>query len=175
MRLPAKCLWAVASALWVMLLASASVDAKARYPLLGAAAPEVLQHLIAGPAGNFRLSDHRGEVVVVGFWTSWCDACADYLAMLQSLDQTYASAGLVVLAVSLDTERQSALDFVHPFSKKLRASNDGPETIGRLFAVEDVPLTVLIDRDGVVRYAHTVNDHINQMAIQRELKILLDE
>ncbi|MEI6458413.1 MAG: TlpA disulfide reductase family protein [Pseudomonadota bacterium] len=173
MRLPAKCLWVIASALLALL--STGVQAKPRHPLIGRAAPEVLQHLAPGRPGNFRLSDHRGEVVLLGFWTSWCGSCGDYLEMLQGLDQTYAPAGLVVLGVSLDEDRQAALDFVHPYAAKLRTSNDDPVAVGRLYAVEDVPLTILIDRDGVVRFAHAVNDHINQAAIRRELRTLLDE
>jgi peroxiredoxin len=175
MRLPAKCLSAIASAVMGLLLVIAPVTAKPRYPLTGQAAPEVLQHLLSGPAGNFRLSDHRGEVVLLGFWTSWCDACAEYLATLQALDRTYAPAGLVVLGVSLDDDRKAAAEFVRPYARQLRSGNDAPAEIGSLYEVDDVPMTILIDRDGVIRFAHTANDHANQVAIQRELKTLLDE
>jgi peroxiredoxin len=148
---------------------------KLRHPLVGHAAPEVLQHLQTGPAGNFRLSDHRGEVVLLGFWTSWCADCADYLSRLRSLESTYESAGLVVLAVSLDEDRKAAREFIRQPLNSLRTSNDEPSTVGKLYDVADVPMTVLIDRDGVVRYVHVVNDHASQVAVQRELRQLLDE
>ncbi len=174
MRLPARCLWAWAAAC-VLAAGPVAGAAKFRHPLVGHAAPEVLQHLQTGPAGNFRLSDHRGEVVLLGFWTSWCADCSDYLAQLRSLESTYGSAGLVVLAVSLDEDRKAARDFIHPPLNVLRTSNDDPVGIGRLYDVVDVPMTVLIDRDGVVRHVHSVNDHASQVAIQRELRTLLDE
>jgi peroxiredoxin len=175
MRFSAKSFWAIAAALAVTASCSFQANAKPRHPLVGHAAPDLLQHLQSGPAGNFRLSDHRGEVVLLGFWASWCAACGDYLANLRALEQTYRSAGLVVLGVSLDEDRQSALDFVRPYGASLRTSNDDPVGIGRQYSVEDVPLTILIDRDGVIRYVHSVSDHVNQVAIQRELRALLDE
>jgi peroxiredoxin len=152
-----------------------SSHAVARYPLIGQSAPELLQHLIAGPAGNFRLSDHRGEVVLLGFWTSWCTGCGDYLASLRSLERSYANAGLVVMAVSLDDDHAAAASMIKPFAQDLRSSNDHPSVVGDAFRVDDVPMTVLIDRDGVVRYAHLANDYANQVAMQRELRTLLDE
>jgi hypothetical protein len=175
MRLSATSLLAIATALFALAWVSAADAAKYRHPLIGRAAPDVLQHLQSGPAGNFRLSERRGEVVLLGFWTSWCAACGDYLGQLQSLDSTYRSAGLVVMAVSLDEDRQLARDFVRPFAQQLRTSNDDPGTVGRLYNVEDVPMSVLIDRDGVIRFVHLVHDHANQLAMQRELRTLLDE
>ncbi len=175
MRLSATSLMAIATALFALAWVSAADAAKYRHPLIGRAAPDVLQHLQSGPAGNFRLSERRGEVVLLGFWTSWCAACGDYLGQLQSLDSTYRSAGLVVMAVSLDEDRQLARDFVRPFAQQLRTSNDDPGTVGRLYNVEDVPMSVLIDRDGVIRFVHLVHDHANHLAMQRELRTLLDE
>jgi thiol-disulfide isomerase/thioredoxin len=175
MRSWAKRLLAIATAVFALAGASSVEAAKYRHPLLGRAAPDVLQHLQSGPAGNFRLSERRGEVVLLGFWTSWCAACSDYLNQLQSFDSTYRSAGLVVLAISLDEDRQLAREFVRPFGQQLRTSNDDPVKIGELYEVKDVPMSVLIDRDGVVRFVHLVHDHANQLAMQRELRTLLDE
>ncbi len=174
MRLPAKSLGALATAV-ALTFASPADAAKPRHPLVGRAAPEILQHLQSGPAGNFRLSEHRGEVVLLGFWTSWCSACRDYLGQLQNLEETYRAAGLVILAVSLDDDQKAARDFVNSFAAKLRTSNDDPVGVGRVYDIEDVPLSVLIDRDGVVRFVHTANDHATQVVVQRELRTLLDE
>ena len=80
-----------------------------------------------------------------------------------------------MLAVSLDEDRKAARDFVRTPMGTLRTSNDDPSTVGRLYDVADVPMTFLIDRDGVVRHVHSVNDHATQVAIQRELRVLLDE
>lgn len=150
-------------------------DTRTRYPLMDRPAPEVLQHLMAGPAGNFRLSDHRGEVVLIGFWTSWCTGCAEYLARLQALDERYAAAGLVVLGVGMDDDHRAAAEFVRDRFKALRTSNDHPDLLGAAYGVDDVPMTVLIDRDGIIRFAHMTDDYANQQAILREVKGLLDE
>lgn len=163
----------VMAALLLALSVALPVHARVVHPLVGRAAPDLLQHLLTGPAGNFRLADHRGDVVVIGFWTSWCSDCRDYLNRLAEMDRTYARAGLVVLGVGLDQDADAARQFVGRLT--LRTSNDQPETVGRNFDVADVPMTVLIDRDGVVRYVHVGQESGQQAILLHELKNLLDE
>jgi thiol-disulfide isomerase/thioredoxin len=79
-----------------------ATDRIAQHPLLGKPSPDFVQRLFTGPARNFRLSERRGQVVVLGFWTSWCGSCRAYLERLGRIDATYSSAGLVVIGVSLD-------------------------------------------------------------------------
>ena len=60
--------------------------------------------LPAASGGNVRLSEHRGEVVVLAFWSSACGTCLSELAALDQLQQTYRPAGLVTLAVSVEDD-----------------------------------------------------------------------
>jgi thiol-disulfide isomerase/thioredoxin len=147
----------------------------APYPLVGRPSPELLQHLVGGGSSNFRLSEHRGEVVLLGFWTSWCGACESYLKRLGTLEATYRSAGLVVAGVSLDDDPARAASALHAAGAKFPNGVDASKTLGRRFAVEDVPLTLLIDRDGIVRYAHGMLDGPTDAALLTEIRQLLDE
>ena len=146
-----------------------------RYPLIGKPAPEIVQRLFAGPGRNFRLSERRGEVVVIGFWTSWCGSCRTYLERLAKLDATYSQAGLVVVGISLDDDAGRAAGLARAVGTKFRVGVDTDKAVGRLFAVPDVPLTLLIDRDGVVRYAHGELDAAADADLVAELRQLLDE
>ena len=143
--------------------------------LLGHEAPELVAHFFVGRSRNFRLSEHRGDVVVVGFWTSWCGTCRAYLERLAKLDSTYASAGLVVIGVSLDDKPEAASDLAHALALTFPNALDADKTLGRRFAVDDVPLTLVIDRSGVVRYAHGGLDKADGAALITELRALLDE
>jgi thiol-disulfide isomerase/thioredoxin len=154
---------------------AAAADAAAGYALLGKPAPELVQHLFTGPSRNFRLSERRGEVVVLGFWTSWCGSCRAYLERLGKLDATYASAGLVVVGVSLDDNPAPAAELARAAQARFRNAFDAQKVLGRRFAVGDVPLTLLIDRGGVVRYAHGQLDPAGDAALLVELRRLLDE
>jgi thiol-disulfide isomerase/thioredoxin len=155
-----------------------SVDAAraaGRHPLIGKEAPELVQRLFSGPGRNFRLSERRGEVVVIGFWTSWCGSCRAYLERLAKLDATYGKAGLVVVGVSLDDDPARAESLARAVGAKFRNGVDVSKQAGRSFAVPDVPLTLLIDRAGVIRFAHGELDAAGDAELVGELRRLLDE
>lgn len=167
-----------AAVLATALLGSGSavaVDRAARHPLLGRPAPELVERLFTGQSRNFRLSERRGEVVVLGFWTSWCGSCRAFLERLGKLNATYASAGLVVVGISLDDKPASAADLARAVGVRFGNAFDSEKVIGRRFEVGDVPLTLLVDRGGVVRYAHGELDAAGDAALLVELRRLLDE
>lgn len=152
-----------------------AIDGAARHPLLGKPAPELVERLFTGSSKNFRLSERRGDVVVVGFWTSWCGSCRAYLERLGKLDATYTSAGLVVVGVSLDDKPEAAAELTRAVGVRFGNAFDSEKVIGRRFDVADVPLTLLIDRGGIVRYAHGELDTAGDAALVAELRRLLDE
>ena len=155
--------------------AAAGADPATSHPLIGRLAPEVSQRMISGPSRNFRLSERRGEVVVLGFWTSWCGSCRSYLERLGKLDATYAGAGLVVVGVSLDDDAGKAADFTRAARARFRNGVDVRKLLGARFSVGEVPLTLLIDRDGIVRYVHGELDAAGDAELLLQVRQLLDE
>ena len=154
---------------------AAAVDPAASHPLIGRLSPEVSQRLISGSNRNFRLSERRGEVVVLGFWTSWCGSCRSYLERLGKLDATYAPAGLVVVGVSLDDDAAKAAEFTRAAGARFRNGVDVRKVLGARFKVGEVPLTLLIDRDGIVRYAHGELDAAGDAELLLQVRQLLNE
>jgi thiol-disulfide isomerase/thioredoxin len=57
----------------------------------------------------FDLASHRGRVVVVYYWASWCEPCKQELNTLQSLATKYGRNGLTVVGINLDTDQQAFL------------------------------------------------------------------
>jgi thiol-disulfide isomerase/thioredoxin len=160
------------------LFAGASLSAAeplARHPLIGLSAPDFVQPLFTGRSRNFRLSERRGEVLVLGFWTSWCGSCRSYLERLGRLDATYASAGLVVVGISLDDDLGRATELTRAVGVHFRNAWASDKELGRIYRVGDVPLTLLIDREGVVRYAQVALDAGDDAALIEQLRRLLDE
>lgn len=125
--------------------------------------------------GNLRLSEHRGEVVLVGFWTSWCGTCRAYLEHLGRLHATYGSAGLVVVGVSLDDDARRASSLVQAVGAKFPNVFDARKQLGPAWRVSDVPMTVLIDRAGVVRHVHGELQRRDEPQLVEEIRRLLDE
>jgi peroxiredoxin len=99
---------------------------------------------------NVRLSEYRGDAVVVTFWGSWCGPCR---ASLVTLDAFAQQSGTPVLGVNLD----GTLDRAAAVATSLRLSYptlvDTNQRVARTYDVSKLPLTLAIDRDGAVRAA----------------------
>lgn len=151
----------------------AAVSAAEAPGLVGRPAPDFTLHALAGH--NLRLSDARGEVVLISFWTSWCGGCKEQLERTARLYSTYRPAGLVVIGVNLDDDRAKAARFAQANGADVPQGYDEGKTVARSYAVNDVPLTVLVDRAGVVRYLHGEYARRKDGELVEQLRKLLDE
>src|SRR5256885_2213168 len=98
--------------LWLAAIAfCAPAFADTPYALLAHAAPDFALHAIAG--GNVRLSEHRGDVIILSFWGSRCTPCREQLAALNRTLATYRSAGLQVYGINVDDDQTRALAYAH--------------------------------------------------------------
>jgi peroxiredoxin len=137
--------WLAAAAL----TAATAAPAQPTYSLIARPAPDFTLHAVAG--GNVRLSEHRGEVVVLTFWGSGCGTCARQLAALDRSFATYRSAGLAVYGVSVDDAPQRAAAYARAVAVAFPMLLDPDKAVGRAYQVDNLPMTVLIDRSGTIR------------------------
>jgi peroxiredoxin len=115
--------------------------------LRGAEAPDFVLKSFAGE--NLRLSEYRGEVVMLSFWATWCGDCRAQLTELAVMHDRYQDAGVELLAVSLDQNARQAREVMAGVSYPVL--HDAAGEVGRLYDVSRMPVMVLIDRGGVVR------------------------
>jgi peroxiredoxin len=130
--------------------------------------------LPAANGSNVRLSEHRGDVVLLLFWSSHCSTCAAQLSALDALDGTYQSAGLTTLAVSVDDEPARALAYAQGHRTRFPLLLDRSKQVGRAFGVVQLPTLVLIDRSGTVRYMNS-DPSRDKGSLVREVRTLLDD
>jgi peroxiredoxin len=151
----------------------ASVAASA-YFLLGHEAPDFALRAVAG--SNVRLSEHRGDVVVLSFWSSRCSNCRTQLTALDKSLATYRSAGLQMYGINVDDDQTRALEFAHGGQAVTFALLLDPEkTVSRRYEVDNLPMTLLIDRNGIVRYVlRDYNAKSDDLYLQ-QLRTLLNE
>ena len=154
-------------------VARAPLAAQQSYPLLGAAAPDFALHAVAG--GNVRLSEHRGEVVVLSFWSSRCSACRTQLSALSRSLATYQTAGLAIYGVGVDDDPAKAVSFARSAAVGFALLLDPEKSVSRSYQIDNLPMTVLIDRGGTVR--HVLRDYsaASNGLYLRELRALLNE
>ena len=114
---------------------------------VGDLAPDFALPATAG--GNVRLSEHRGEVVLLTFWSSRCAVCAAQLAALSDLQTTYRSAGLVTLAISVDDDLKRATQFAHTHPARFPLLLDRRKGVSRAYSIERLPTTDFADHNAI--------------------------
>jgi peroxiredoxin len=130
------------------LAANAAVPAIA--PL--AAAPDFTLHVMNG--ANLRLQEQRGRVVMVNFWATWCGPCRQEMPQLNRLYEKYHAAGFVLLGVNVDDDTSKAAEVAGKLGVTFPVLLDTDKTVSKLYDLSTMPSTVIIDRDGKVRYVH---------------------
>lgn len=147
--------------------------ADSSHRLLGQGAPDFALKATSGT--NFRLSEHRGEVVLLAFWGSRCGQCAAQLAAVSRLVDTYRSAGLAALGVGVDDNPLAAAEYAmaHPVSFPVLLDPD--KAVARAYRVDNLPMLMLVDRAGVVRHVHRDYRGGDERALLERIRPLLDE
>ena len=134
----------------IALAALICTGAVAASPLIGKSAPDFALKALDG--NNRRLSEYRGQVVLINFWARWAGDSRLEMPALDRIDTTYRRAGLVVLGVSVDADAARAGEFATAMRVSYPILLDtGPRT-GRNYYLQTMPMTVLVDRSGIVRY-----------------------
>jgi len=166
--------FALACALGLSLcLGGGAATAAEKHELLGQPAPDLVARGLSGQ--NVRLSEHRGEVVVVSFWSGACNTCREQLEALDRIAKTYGSAGLTVIGVNLDDNILRAEKFARAQSVEFQLLVATAKTTGRDFRVDRLPMLLFVDRAGVLRVAHREFRSRDEALYVRELRTLLDE
>lgn len=120
---------------------------------VGSVAPDFSLPTLGGDTQA--LSQHRGQVVLLHFWSSWCPTCQAGLPLLTQLADEYAPRGLTVLSVNSWDSAPSLRSFLArqglDGSSVLYDSRVANESVAvRLYNAPDVPTLYVIDRNGAV-------------------------
>ncbi len=137
----------------------------------GQPAPDFVLKNTAGK--NVRLSESRGDVVLLSFWADWCGRCSDQLAQLNELQKTYAPRGVRVIAVNIDRDSQPVREAASRLN--LLLLHDSDQSVARQYALTELPMTVLVDPHGKVRYVHQKYRGGDAALYEEELAALLQE
>src|SRR4051794_10172998 len=95
----------------------------------------------------------KGKVVLLDFWATWCGPCRQAMPELKQLLQKNTGKPLVVVSVSADQDRKTAVEYVRTNDMTWTQTWDGQgKVIAGVFGVESLPSYALIDADGRVAY-----------------------
>jgi cytochrome c biogenesis protein CcmG/thiol:disulfide interchange protein DsbE len=120
---------------------------------------------------SVRLSDYKGKVVLLDFWATWCHGCKTEIPWYMEFQNKYKDKGLAVIGVSMDDDGWKS---VKPFVEEQKMNYAvviGNEALAKLYAVDALPVTLLIDRNGKIAVSHA--GMVEKDAFEKEIQALL--
>ena len=118
----------------------------------------------AGPGPNFtlkslsgknlKLSEMTGNVVLINFWASWCGPCREEMPLLNELHKKYGPLGFTVLGINVEEDSNNARGFLNDFPVDFPVLLDSKNQVSKQYNVVAMPTTVVVDRDGNMRFLH---------------------
>jgi thiol-disulfide isomerase/thioredoxin len=141
---------------------------------------------VSGPAPNFTLQSNaggqvslaslKGKVVMVNFWATWCVPCRQEMPHLQALYQKYNSLGFELLAVNVEKNNaEGARRWLQETPVTFPVLFDPENQVTKLSKVQTMPSTVIIGRDGTMRFMHNGYKPGYENDYQTQVRALLRE
>lgn len=129
--------------------------------------------LPAASGETISLASQRGRVVLINFWATWCGPCQEELPELARLQSKYRERGLSILAISVDNEPENVKTFLKKYDIKLLGLWDRDKKTAEAYAVEAMPSSYLVDRNGIVRAIYRGYDPKEFKRLEAEVEALL--
>ncbi len=141
---------------------------------------------VSGPAPAFTLpsrdgkqvslADFKGQVVMVNFWATWCGPCREEMPKLEALYERYNKLGFTLVGVNVEDNPQGAKKWLADtgpvtFPVLFDSKND----VSKLYKVITMPSTVIIAKDGSMRFVHHGYKAGYEGDYQNEVRALLRE
>jgi cytochrome c biogenesis protein CcmG, thiol:disulfide interchange protein DsbE len=120
---------------------------------LGTKAPDFTAFTVDSVPREKRLSDYRGQVVMINVWATWCLPCRVEMPSIEALQKAYGPKGLKIVAVSIDDPGTDAgiRAFAKQYGLTFEILHDPKGAITDLYDITGYPETFIIGRDGVIR------------------------
>jgi thiol-disulfide isomerase/thioredoxin len=91
---------------------------------------------------------------MVNFWATWCGPCRQEMPLLDELYTRYQRVGFTLLGVNIDDDSRKAMNMVSELGVNFPVLFDSRKEVSKLYQVDAMPVTVIIDREGNIRYVH---------------------
>lgn len=145
--------------------------------LVGNPAPDFSVSALSGGRGTVSLRALRGQVVLLDFWGTFCEPCKKSFPKLQELYARWSAKGLKIVGISEDEsdDKDKIAPFGRTYGAKFMLGWDEDKLIARAYSPPSMPSTFLIDKKGVVRFAHVGFREGEEVQVDQEIKELLDQ
>jgi len=117
-------------------------------PLVGEMAPDFTLKLLSGD--RFHLQDHRGKIVILDFWATWCGPCMQAMPQLEKVSHEFVNQNVMLLAVNLEEAPERIRATLERLKLDPQVALDIDGAVAGKYSATSIPQTVIIDRNGKV-------------------------
>jgi cytochrome c biogenesis protein CcmG/thiol:disulfide interchange protein DsbE len=144
---------------------------------VGKPAPDFSVAAVANAKGQLSLGDLKGKVVLVDFWGTFCEPCKKSFPKLQDLYTKYSASGLRIVGISEDEadDKGKIPEFASSFGAKFSLGWDEDKSVAHAYKPQTMPSSFIIDKQGVIRYAHVGYHDGEEAEVEKEIKELLGQ
>jgi cytochrome c biogenesis protein CcmG/thiol:disulfide interchange protein DsbE len=152
-------------------ICSATVTAFAADTLVNKKAPEFVRRDLNGT--SIDLKSLRGKVVLLDFWATWCAPCLIEMPEFATWQREYGARGLQVIGISMDDDAAPVRSLIGKMKLNYPIAMGDARLGSRYGGVLGLPLSYLIDRNGVVRAQFQGETDVK--TIEERLKLMLEQ
>jgi len=116
----------------------------------GAPAPALAGQSLNAAAPAVDLAGMRGKVVLIDFWASWCEPCRRELPELEALYKRHQAAGLEMIGVSMDEQREDAQAFLRDVVVSFPMIHDEGQALAKSWSPPKMPTLFVVDQEGKI-------------------------
>jgi len=133
--------------------AAAAEERAPKHPLVGKPAAGEPLTLLGG--GTFNLAEHKGKhVVILDFWATWCPPCRKSMPVLAKVAAEYKDKGVVFYGVNSAENQDVVAKFMEQNKYDFAVPLDAERKLSLHYQVTGIPMTIIIDRQGIIRNVH---------------------
>jgi len=99
---------------------------------------------------QFKLADHKGRLIVLDFWATWCGPCTQSMPLIDGVVREFAGQQVELIAVNLEEQPEQIKSMLERHKLKVAVALDRDGVVAAKYNVTAIPQTVVIDREGKV-------------------------
>lgn len=102
-----------------------------------------------------QLENYKGQGVFLNFWATWCKPCETEMPLINKVNKKYSGKGIRVLSINIGESSLAVDRFIEKYQLDFSIMNDANEGVQEAYAINPLPASFFIDKDGIIQGIYT--------------------